>query len=299
MTTQEQQTPVTEKPDVVVRTEKLSKVYTDLWGRAQVGALHDLNLEIRRGEVFGLLGPNGSGKTTTIKLLLGLIFPTAGNAWIFGREPRDVAVKSQIGFLPEDSCFYRFLTARETLQFYGKLFDIPSKELKDRVNRLLERVRLTHAADRPVGSYSKGMARRVGLAQALINEPQLVILDEPTSGLDPHGARETKDLIESLKAEGKTVLITSHLLADVEDLCDRVAILFQGQLQVCGNVRDLLRQGNLTDVRMRSLRPDQRSRLEAFLAAEKIDTVHIDNPCETLEEYFLRATTPGTDRKEG
>ena len=217
--------------EVVVETRNLTKIYRDFWGRRKVHALKSLDLEINRGEIFGLLGPNGSGKTTTIKLLLGLLFPSEGDALIFGKNASDVRRNERIGYLPEESYLYRFLTAEEILDFYGKLFHIPAVVRRQRANDLLEMVGLTYAKKRQLKEYSKGMVRRVGLAQALINDPEVVILDEPTSGLDPIGTRDMKDLILDLKKQGKTVLMCSHLLADVQDVCDRIGILFQGELK--------------------------------------------------------------------
>src|SRR5690349_2935025 len=227
--------------DEALRIEHLSKVYKDFWGRDKVRALDDLNLTIHRGEVFGLLGPNGSGKSTTIKLLLGLIFPTRGSATILGEKAGSTTINERIGFLPEESYLYKFLNGEETLKFYGRLFKIPSKDLKRRVPELLDIVGLDQKSrKRKLREYSKGMARRIGLAQALINNPDLILLDEPTTGLDPIGTREMKDLIVSLKKQGKTVLLCSHLLADVQDVCDRITILFRGKMQTLGQVRDLL-----------------------------------------------------------
>src|SRR3954452_8809459 len=218
-----------------VHTEHLTKIYKDFWGRDKVRALDDLSLTIKRGEVFGLLGPNGSGKSTTIKLLLGLIFPSRGSASVLGEPAGSTRINERIGFLPEESYLYRFLNGEETLKFYGRLFKIPSKELKTRVPQLLDIVGLDEKArKRKLGEYSKGMARRIGLAQALINNPELIMLDEPTTGLDPIGTREMKDLILSLKNQGKTVLLCSHLLADVQDVCDRITILFRGKMQTLG-----------------------------------------------------------------
>src|SRR5689334_11186757 len=226
--------------ETVIETRALSKTYSDFWGRPKVRALKALDLEIKRGEVFGLLGPNGSGKTTTIKLLLGLLFPTEGQALIFGKPAADVSKNERIGYLPEESYLYRFLNAEETLDFYGRLFDMPASVRKERANKLIEMVGLGNARRRQLKEYSKGMTRRIGLAQALINEPDLVMLDEPTSGLDPIGSREMKDLILKLKEQGKTVLMCSHFLADVQDVCDRIAILYQGELKVLGKVDELL-----------------------------------------------------------
>ncbi len=213
---------------ISIKTKSLTKVYTDFWGRPRVRALHNLDLEIEKGEIFGLLGPNGSGKTTTLKLLLGLLFPTSGQAWVLGEPAGNVRTYQRIGFLPEESYFYRFLNAEETLDFYGQLFQIPKKERKKKMNELIDLVGLREARKRRIGEYSKGMARRIGLAQALINDPEVIFLDEPTSGLDPIGSREIKDLILELGRRGKTVLLCSHLLADVEDVSDKIAILHRG-----------------------------------------------------------------------
>jgi ABC-2 type transport system ATP-binding protein len=271
--------------DVVIETKGLTKVFADFWGRPKVTAVENLNLSIRRGEVFGLLGPNGSGKTTTIKLLLGLLFPTAGEAWVLGCRPGSVKATKRIGFLPEESYFYRFLDAVETLDFYGQLFRLRRRVRAERIRALIGLVGLEGAARRPLREYSKGMMRRVGLAQALINDPDVVLLDEPTSGLDPIGNREIKDLILKLKADGKTVLLCSHLLADVEDVCDRIAILHRGELTVTGNMHDLLARSNLTQVVTRRLSEGQLTRLREVVGDALIS---VEAPRTTLEELFLR-----------
>src|SRR5882672_1253068 len=227
--------------ETVIETRALSKVYRDFWGRQKVRALKALDLEIRQGEIFGLLGPNGSGKTTTIKLLLGLLFPTSGQALVFGRDATDVSKNERLGFLPEESYLYRFLNAEETLDFYGRLFNMPSDVRRERTARLIDMVGLNWAKRRQLREYSKGMTRRTGLAQALINDQELILLDEPTSGLDPIGTREMKDLILKLKEQGKTIVMCSHLLADVQDVCDRIAILYAGELKELGRVEDLLK----------------------------------------------------------
>src|ERR1700682_3441115 len=226
--------------DVVIETRSLSKVYRDFWGRQKVRALKALDLDIRRGEIFGLLGPNGSGKTTTIKLLLGLLFPTEGEAFVFGKPAADVRKNEKIGYLPEESYLYRFLNAEETLDFYGRLFNMSAGERQKRSQELIEKVSLKADRKRPLREYSKGMRQRIGLAQALINDPDLVLLDEPTSGLDPLGSRWMKNLIVELRNQGKTVIMCSHRLEDVQDICDRVAILNEGELQELGTVRSLL-----------------------------------------------------------
>src|SRR3954466_13245161 len=253
--------------EAAIHTEGLSKIYKDFWGRPKVEALLDLDLTIHRGEVFGLLGPNGSGKSTTIKLLLGLIFPSRGSASVLGEAAGSTVINERIGFLPEESYLYRFLNGEETLHFYGRLFKIPRKELKRRVPALLDTVGLDEKArKRKLREYSKGMARRIGLAQALINNPDLILLDEPTTGLDPIGTREMKDLILSLKNQGKTVLLCSHLLADVQDVCDRITILFRGKMMELGYVKDLLQVKDITQVQARGLSETQVGQVREFLA---------------------------------
>jgi len=274
-------------PDVVVVTRNLTKIYRDFWGRQKVRALNALDLEIRQGEVFGLLGPNGSGKTTTIKLLMGLLFPTSGEALVFGKSSTDVSKNEKIGFLPEESYLYKFLNAEETLDFYGRLFDMPSSTRKARVEELIETVGLGWARRRQLKEYSKGMTRRIGLAQALINDPELVVLDEPTSGLDPIGTREIKDLILKLKNEGKTVLMCSHLLADVQDVCDRIAILHQGELKEMGRVDNLLAVKDATQIRSTGLSEEAVAEVRAVIEKHGGEVLGTDHPQTTLEELFL------------
>jgi ABC-2 type transport system ATP-binding protein len=273
--------------ETVIETRALSKVYRDFWGRQKVRALKALDLEIKQGEVFGLLGPNGSGKTTTIKLLLGLLFPTEGQALVFGKDATDVSKNHRIGYLPEESYLYRFLNADETLDFYGRLFDIPHDELKRRTDSLIAMVGLERARKRQLKEYSKGMTRRIGLAQALINEPELILLDEPTSGLDPIGTREMKDLILKLKSEGKTVVMCSHLLADVQDVCDRIAILHQGELKELGRVDTLLTVADVTQIRGRNLSPQCQDEIRQVIERNHGELVSIEHPTTTLEELFL------------
>jgi ABC-2 type transport system ATP-binding protein len=285
--------------DSAVHTEHLTKIYRDFWGRDKVRALDDLNLTIHRGEVVGLLGPNGSGKSTPIKLLLGLIFATRGTAHVLGQPAGSTTINEKIGFLPEESYLYRFLNGEETLRFYGRLFKIPSKDLKRRVPELLDVVGLDQKSrKRKLREYSKGMARRIGLAQALINNPDLILLDEPTTGLDPIGTREMKDLILSLKEQGKTVLLCSHLLADVQDVCDRITILFRGKMQTLGHVRDLLQVRDITQVQARGLTPEQLTELQEFLKRTGAQDATVTHPTTTLEDLFVRVVrdnTPGAD----
>src|SRR5437660_4776208 len=235
--------------ETVVEPRKLTKIYRDFWGREKKVALRALNLQVYRGEIFGLLGPNGSGKTTTIKLLLGLLFPTDGDALVFGMPSGEVRKNERIGYLPEESYLYRFLNAEETLDFYGRLFKLDTHVRRERAEKLIETVGLKNDKKRILREYSKGMRQRIGLAQALINDPELVILDEPTSGLDPLGTRWMKDLIIDLRNKGKTVIMCSHRLDDVQDVCDRIAILYDGELQELGRVDALLQDANRMEVR--------------------------------------------------
>jgi ABC-2 type transport system ATP-binding protein len=221
--------------------------------RAQQGttgrkiAVKDLNLCVRAGEVFGFLGPNGAGKTTTMNVLLGFVNPTGGAAYLFGVDVREPIARQRIGYLPELTYYYKFLTAEEILRFYARVFGIARAEADRRIDQLLKLVELEHARNRPLKTYSKGMQQRVGLAQALINNPDLLILDEPTSGLDPLGRMKVREIIQRVKDEGKTVLFSSHELGEVETVCDRVAIINQGELKVEGRVADLVEkhQANL------------------------------------------------------
>lgn len=270
-----------------IRTEGLTKVYKDFWRRKNTSALTNLNLTVERGEVFGLLGPNGSGKTTTVKLLLGLLFPTRGKSWVLGSPSGDLAVKRKIGFLPEESYLYKFLTAEEILDFYAKLFDISKKERKRRIDVLLHDVGLGHYRKRPLNQYSKGMLRRIGLAQAIINDPELVILDEPTSGLDPIGSREMKDLILEFKRQGKTVVLCSHLLSDVQDICDRIAIFNKGVVQVMGSVKELLSQKDVVEFMVKNLSGNDIQAVAAFIKSRNGDVLSINHPSSTLEELFV------------
>ncbi|HUB26521.1 MAG TPA: ABC transporter ATP-binding protein [Tepidisphaeraceae bacterium] len=278
-----------------VETSGLTKIYRDFWGRDKVRALDDLNMTIHRGEVFGLLGPNGSGKSTTIKLLLGLIFPTHGSASVLGQPAGNTAINERIGFLPEESYLYRFLNGEETLKFYGRLFKIPGRELKKRVPALLDAVGLdAKARKRKLREYSKGMARRIGLAQALINDPELILLDEPTTGLDPIGTKEMKDLIKSLRAQGKTVLLCSHLLADVQDVCDRITILFRGKMMTLGPVRELLQVKDVTQIQTRTMTPLQIEKTQAFLSQLGVTDATVTHPTTNLEDLFLRIVQENT-----
>jgi len=279
--------PAEKKTEPVIVTRALSKTYRDFWGRQKVRALKQLDLEIYRGEIFGLLGPNGSGKTTTIKLLLGLLFPSTGEAFVLGKRATDVGKNERIGYLPEESYLYKFLNAEETLDFYGRLFDMPAHVRRQRIAELIEMVGLQKARRRQLKEYSKGMTRRVGLAQALINDPDLVLLDEPTTGLDPIGTREMKDLILDLREKGKTIVMCSHLLADVQDVCDRIAILHQGELKELGRVSDLLTVADTTQIKARGLSDACREEIREVISRHAGELVDMDQPTTTLEELFL------------
>jgi ABC-2 type transport system ATP-binding protein len=274
-------------PDIIVETRSLGKIYRDFWGRKKVQALKSLDIEVRRGEIFGLLGPNGSGKSTTIKLMLGLLFPTSGRAFVFGKEATDVAKNERIGYLPEESYLYKFLNAEETLDFYGRLFDMPASVRRERTEALINMVGLQRARRRQLREYSKGMTRRIGLAQALINEPEFLVLDEPTTGLDPIGTREMKDLIVKLREQGKTILLCSHQLADVQDVCDRVAILHQGELKELGRVDSLLKVQDVTQIHAKGLDENTKSQIRELIAKSQGELLKMDNPTTTMEELFL------------
>lgn len=273
--------------EVVIETRNLTKVYRDFWGRPKVQALKALDLQVQRGEIFGVLGPNGSGKTTTIKLLLGLLFPTEGEARIFNEPTTNVSKNERIGYLPEETYLYKFLNAEETLQFYGRLFKMPASERNRRVGQLIDMVGLSAAKHRQLREYSKGMQRRIGLAQALINNPELILLDEPTSGLDPIGTAEIKELIRELREQGKTVVLSGHLLADMQDICDRIAILHRGELKELGKVSDLLTVQDVTQIRAKNLPPQALEEIRAIVARHGGEAV-VDHPTTTLEELFLR-----------
>ena len=287
--------------ETVISAVGLTKIFRDFWNRPKAAAVNDIDFEVRQGEVFGLLGPNGSGKSTTVKMLLGLLYPTAGILKVQGQSPKSVQAKKTIGYLPEETYLYKYLTAGETLDFFGSLFGLSAEERKSRTQQLLEMVGLSHAANRKVGEFSKGMARRIGLAQAMINDPNLLILDEPTSGLDPIGCREVKDLILTLKKRGKTVVITSHLLSDVEDVCDRVVILYGGKIRAEGALSDLLRISDRDTITMPHLPADAMKRVldECRKYAPEGELI-LNHPHMTLEEFFLdvvaraKAETAGT-----
>jgi ABC-2 type transport system ATP-binding protein len=278
---------VNDADDVLVKCVGLTKTFRDFWMRPRVRAVEGVDLEIRRGQIFGLLGPNGSGKSTTIKMILGLLSPTSGRIAVLGHRPRDVASKKQIGYLPEESYLYRFLSARETLDYYGRLFRIPATMRRERIDRLLEMVGLEAVEHRPVGEFSKGMQRRVGLAQSLINDPQLLILDEPTSGMDPVGARQIKDVIQDLGRRGKTVLLCTHQLSDVEDLCDHVAIMYGGRVRAEGTCDELLEQEDLTTIHTESLPEPVVGEIRDLLRRHGVGAMSVERPRRRMESLFL------------
>jgi len=274
--------------EVVVSVRGLTKVFKDFWNRPKARAVDNVDFDVKRGEVFGLLGPNGSGKSTTVKLLLGLLNPTKGHIEVFGHSPRHVKTKARIGYLPEESYLYRYLNSRETLDFFGNLFHLDRRERDNRAEQLLEMVGLSQTRMRAVGEFSKGMQRRIGLAQALINDPDLVILDEPTSGLDPIGCREIKDLILALARRGKTVILSSHLLSDVEDVCDRVVIYYGGKVQALGTLKELLATPDTLRITTPVLSRETMTQvLDVIRKDVAADKVRVDNPTQNLESYFL------------
>ncbi|MBN1763884.1 MAG: ABC transporter ATP-binding protein [Sedimentisphaerales bacterium] len=277
------------KKNLVIETAGLTKIFRDFWGHQRVIAVEDLDLAIHPREVFGLLGPNGSGKSTTIKMLLGLLHITRGWARILGELPGDVRINTHIGYLPEETYLYPFLNARETLDFYGRLFGLSRHERQRRIESLLEMVGLTAVSRRQIGQYSKGMMRRIGLAQALINDPDLLILDEPTSGLDPIGTRQIKDLICELGRRGKTVLLCSHLLADVEDVCDQICILYGGKKQTEGAVREILVSNEASEIVSPLLKSETLTKIEDIIRHDYPDyQLDVHTPRERLEDLFLR-----------
>ena len=286
--------------EVVVKVQGLNKVFKDFWNRPKARAVNDVSFDIRRGEVFGLLGPNGSGKSTTIKMLLGLLHPTSGLIQVFGKSPRDVKTKARIGYLPEESYLYKYLDSGETLDFFGNLFALNSKERRKRAEQLLDMVGLKSVQMRTVGEFSKGMQRRIGLAQALINDPDLVILDEPTSGLDPIGCREMKDLILTLAERGKTIILSSHLLSDVEDVCDRAVIYYGGKVQAIGELKDLLCEQDSVRITLPVLPKDKMEKILQIIRQDVADgEVDVDNPTQNLESYFLQKVNEAKESDEG
>ncbi len=271
-----------------IRLRGVAKHFPLHWRRGRVIAVENLDLEIRRGEVFGLLGPNGSGKSTTLKMILGLTPPTRGEVELFGEPPARPDSRRRLGFLPESPYFYRFLSGAETLRFFGRLCGVPNRRLDERIDELIALVGLAHGRDRPLATYSKGMLQRIGLAQALVHDPELVLLDEPTAGVDPMGSRDIKDLILRLKAAGKTVVLSSHLLEQVEEVCDRVAILHLGRKIVEGPLDSLLSSGDRATLEVSGYDAARTDAIRAALASAGAQLVAVGRPRLTLEEIFVR-----------
>ena len=276
-----------------VEIEHLTKVFRVPMRRERVVAVRDLSLRVERGEVYGLLGPNGSGKSTTLKIVLGLVTATRGRTRVFGEDSRLVRSRKDVGFLPENPYFYKFLTGAETVRFFGKLSGLGGGLLEARTRELLDLVGLSEAADRRVGGYSKGMLQRIGLAQALVQDPGLLVLDEPTAGVDPVGSREIRDLILELKSRGKTVLLCSHLLSQVQEICDRVGILARGSLVREGRVEDLLAVRDRTEMVLENASPEKLAALQAAADSLGLKVVSAGRPQTTLENLFLEAIGPG------
>lgn len=272
-----------------VEIRNLVKEFKTSFRRGPLRAVDDVSLKIMPGEVYGLIGPNGSGKSTTMKALLGLVAPTAGQCAIFGKDSMKVDSRNDVGFLPENPYFYKHLTGEETLRFYGKLCGLSGKSMNERIDDLLEMVDLVGARDRRIGGYSKGMLQRIGLAQAMIQEPRLVILDEPTAGVDPVGSREIRDLIMKLRERGITVFLCSHLLEQVQEVCDRVGIIFQGKMIREGKLEDLIAIEDQTEVVIKNADADLVEKITANVeASSHAQLVRTGKPRTTLERLFLR-----------
>jgi ABC-2 type transport system ATP-binding protein len=276
--------------ELAVTLTGVTKTFPVPFQRRSIVAVRNLNLEVGAGQIYGLLGPNGSGKSTTLKIILGLVTPTRGEARIFGRQSERVASRESVGFLPESPYFYKFLTGEETLRFYGKLCGLRGASLKERVEEMLELVGLTSARKRRLAGYSKGMLQRIGLAQALIQEPALLVLDEPTAGVDPAGAREIRDLILALKSRGITVLLSSHLLGQVQEICDRVGILANGALVREGPLRELLGIENQTQFVVEGASPQLLDEIEKLVDRSGARITERGSPRSSLEQLFLEAT---------
>jgi ABC-2 type transport system ATP-binding protein len=275
--------------DAVVVTG-LTKVFPIPFHRESIVAVRDLNLRVAAGEVYGLLGPNGSGKSTTLKIILGLVSPTRGRTEIFGRDSSLVESRTAVGFLPENPYFYKYLTGEETLRFFGNLCGLRGAPLQNRIDELLEFVGLTNARNRRLGTYSKGMLQRIGLAQALIHEPRLVVLDEPTAGVDPAGSRDIRNLILDLRRRGITVLLSSHLLAQAQEICDHVGILANGVLVREGRLDELIAIENQTEVVLENASDALIDDVEALAARSNAKVLARRRSTTTLERLFLDAT---------
>lgn len=274
-----------------VEIRHLVKDFKTSFKRQPLRAVDDVSIRIMPGEVYGLIGPNGSGKSTAMKALLGLVAPTSGDCAIFGKDSLKVDSRNEVGFLPENPYFYKHLSGKETLEFYGKLCGIRGATLKDRVAELLDLVDLADASHRRIGGYSKGMLQRIGLAQALIQKPRLVILDEPTAGVDPIGSREIRDLIFKLREQGITVFLCSHLLEQVQEVCDHVGIIFRGKMVKEGRLEDLIAIEDQTELILKDADPALIAEIEALIARDaKAELIRSGKPRTTLERLFLRET---------
>lgn len=273
---------------LAVEIEHLHKVFKTPWKRTGVHAVKDINISIPAGEVYGLIGPNGSGKSTTMKALLGLVRPTAGKCLIFGVPGDSPLSLGKVGFLPENAYFYKFLTGMETLKFYGRLSGLRGERLNRRCRELLELVHLDDAADRRLGGYSKGMLQRIGLAQSLISDPQLLVLDEPTAGVDPVGSRLIRDIIFDLKRQGMTVFLCSHLLEQVQEVCDSVGIIFRGEMMVQGRLSDLISLDDTIELTLKNASPELLERIKSDIAGEKsAELVSVETARTSLEKLFM------------
>lgn len=279
--------------DSAVAVRGLTKIFPIPFRRKSVVAVRDLNLNIRPGEIYGLLGPNGSGKSTTLKIILGLLSPTRGTTEILGIDSGEVRSRASVGFLPENPYFYKFLTGAETLRFFGKLAGLTGRKLNQRIDEILATVSLQEARDRRLSTFSKGMLQRIALAQALIHEPRVVILDEPTAGVDPAGSRDISNLILKLKSDGVTVLLSSHLLAQVQEICDRVGILSAGQLVREGALPDLVETKDRTELVLENVSEEALREVESALRRHQVRVVERRPASKTLEQLFLEATEGG------
>jgi ABC-2 type transport system ATP-binding protein len=277
--------------DAAVAIQGLTKIFPVPLHRHSIVAVRDLNLRVEPGEVYGLLGPNGSGKSTTLKIILGLVSPSHGRTEIFGRDSRLVESREAVGFLPENPYFYKYLSGEETLRFFGRLCRLGGARLKNRTDELLELVGLTKARKRRLGTYSKGMLQRIGLAQALIHEPKLLVLDEPTAGVDPAGSRQIRDLIVDLKRRGITVLLSSHLLAQAQEICDRVGILADGVLVREGRLEELIAIENQTELVVANASSGLVDEIESLISRSNAKLIERRRSTTTLEKLFLDATT--------
>jgi ABC-2 type transport system ATP-binding protein len=274
-----------------VQIENISKFFPVPLRRQRVQAVKNLSLVVQPGQVYGLLGPNGCGKSTTLKILLGLVTPNSGRALVFGKDSREYRSRRDIGFLPENPYFHKFLTAAELLSFHGKICGLSGKKLTARIDELIDLVGLRDARDRRVGGFSKGMLQRIGLAQALVHDPGLVVLDEPTAGVDPAGSHQIRDLILNLKKRGKTILLTSHLLEQVQEICDRVGIMARGEMIREGPLEDLVRVKNQTEFVIENATPELAAQIQTLVTASCASLVATRQPERSLESVFLELTS--------